>query len=39
MSDKCSYLTYDSIEEILAKPDLGHMRETVLDDYEEYFEP
>jgi hypothetical protein len=39
MSDKCSYLTYDSIGEILAKPDLGHMRETVLDDYEEYFEP
>jgi EVE domain len=38
MAERCSYLTYDAIDEILAEPNLAHMRETIIDDYEEYFD-
>ncbi|HRD78897.1 MAG TPA: hypothetical protein PK264_23650 [Hyphomicrobiaceae bacterium] len=34
LSDRCSLLTYDDIEEIAAKPDLAHMRDSILDDYQ-----
>lgn len=34
LSERCSLLTYGNIEEIAAKPDLVHMRDTVLDDYQ-----
>jgi len=38
MADRCSYLSYDAVDEILAEPNLAHMRETIIDDYEEYFD-
>jgi len=34
LSSRCSLLTYDDVVEIAAKPDLAHMRDTVLDDYQ-----
>jgi hypothetical protein len=34
LSDRCSLLTYDDIVEIAAKPDLPHMRDSILDDYQ-----
>ncbi len=39
MSDKCSFISYDDLNELLAQPNLSHMRETILEDFEEYFEP
>jgi hypothetical protein len=33
LSDRCSLLTYADVEEIAAKSDLSHMRDTILDDY------
>lgn len=36
LSERCSLLTYDDIEEIAAKPDLAHMRDSVLDDYQAF---
>ena len=38
MYDRCSFLPYEAINEILEKPDLAHMRETILEAYEEYFD-
>jgi hypothetical protein len=38
MSGRCSFLTYDSIEEILAERNLSHMRASIIEDYEEYFD-
>ena len=38
MYDRCSFLSYEAIDEILDKPDLSHMRETILEAYEEYFD-
>src|SRR5262249_33756858 len=32
MSDKCSFISYDSIDELLAQPSLSHMRDTILED-------
>lgn len=34
LAERCSLITYDDVEEIAAKPDLAHMRDTVLDDYQ-----
>lgn len=34
LAERCSLLTYDDVEEIGAKPDLAHMRDTILDDYQ-----
>jgi hypothetical protein len=39
LSDKCSFISYDDLNELLAQPNLSHMRETILEDFEEYFEP
>lgn len=38
MSERCSFLSYEAIEEILSQPNLSHMRETILEDYEEFFD-
>jgi hypothetical protein len=34
LSERCSLITYDDIREIASKPDLPHMRDSVLDDYQ-----
>jgi hypothetical protein len=34
LSDRCSLLTYADVQELAAKPDLAHMRDSVLDDYQ-----
>ncbi len=34
LSDRCSLITYDDIREIAAKPELPHMKETILDEYQ-----
>jgi hypothetical protein len=39
MADKCSFISYDQINELLSHPNLSHMRDSILDDYQEYFEP
>lgn len=38
MSERCSYLSYDAIDELLAQPNLTHLRESILEDFEEYFD-
>jgi hypothetical protein len=38
MSARCSYLSYDAVEELLALPNLVHLRESILEDFEEYFD-
>jgi hypothetical protein len=38
MAQKCSFLSYDAIEEILRQPNLSHMRESILEEYEEFFD-
>jgi hypothetical protein len=38
MADRCSFLSYEAIDEILAEPNLAHMRESIIDDYDEYFD-
>jgi hypothetical protein len=38
LSERCSLLTYDDIREIASKPDLPHMKGSVLDDYQVYAE-
>jgi hypothetical protein len=38
MAERCSFLTYEAIDEILTQPNLAHMRETIIEDYEEYFD-
>jgi hypothetical protein len=35
LSETCTYLSYDSVRELAEQPNLPHMKETVLDDYEE----
>ena len=35
LSESCTYLSYDSIRELAALPSLAHLKESVLDDYEE----
>jgi hypothetical protein len=35
LSETCTYLSYDSIRELAQQPNLAHMKETVLNDYEE----
>ena len=34
LSERCSLLTYDDVQEIAAKPDLAHMRDSIIDDYQ-----
>jgi len=38
IAERCSFLSYDSIETILQQPNLRHARETILEDYEEFFD-
>jgi hypothetical protein len=38
MAERCSFLSYDVLEEILRQPNLRHARETILEDYEESFD-
>lgn len=38
MADKCSFLSYTAINELVAKPDLPYLRESILELYEEFFE-
>lgn len=35
LSESCTYLSYDSLRELAAEPNLAHLKESVLDDYEE----
>lgn len=38
MAERCSFLSYDALEEILQQPNLRHVRETILEDYVEFFD-
>jgi hypothetical protein len=38
MSGRCSFLAYDSIDAILAERNLSHMRASIIEDYEEWFD-
>jgi hypothetical protein len=38
LSEKCSYLSYDSLRELAKEKHLGHLADTVLDEYEEFAE-
>lgn len=38
MAERCSYLSYDAVDKILAQPNLAHMRESIVGDYEEFFD-
>ena len=38
MVERCSFLSYDAVDKILEQPNLVHMRETIIEDYEEYFD-
>ena len=38
LSESCTYLSYDSLRELAKQPKLDHLKETVLEDYEEYAE-
>lgn len=38
MAERCSFISYDALEAILKQPNLRHARETILEDYEEFFE-
>jgi hypothetical protein len=35
LSESCTYLPYDALRELAAQPNLAHLKESVLDDYEE----
>jgi hypothetical protein len=38
MAERCSFLSYDALENILKQQNLRHARATILEDYEEFFE-
>jgi hypothetical protein len=38
MAERCSFLPYEAVDDVLAQPNLAHMRETILQDYEEFFD-
>jgi hypothetical protein len=38
MADRCSFLSYDAVEQILEQPNLRHARETILEEFEEFFD-
>jgi len=33
--ESCTYLSYDSLRELAKQPNLAHLKESVLEDYEE----
>ena len=38
LSESCSFISYDSIKDLFNEKNLEHMRDTVLEDYEELAE-
>lgn len=38
LSERCTYLSYDSVRELAALPHLSHLSDSVLEEYEEYAE-
>jgi hypothetical protein len=38
MAERCSFISYEAVDEILEQPNLSHMKETIVEDYEEYFD-
>jgi hypothetical protein len=38
MYERCSFLAYEAIDEILQQPNLAYMKETILEAYEEFFD-
>jgi len=38
MAQRCSFISYDELEAILKQPNLQHTRETILEEYEEFFD-
>ena len=38
MAERCSFLSYDSVSEIMKLPHLARLQETILEDYEEFFD-
>jgi hypothetical protein len=38
MSERCSFLSYTSIDEILAEPNLAYLKPSIIEHYEEYFD-
>jgi len=38
LSELCSFLTYESIEQIYSLPHLARMKDLLIEDYEEYAE-
>lgn len=38
MAERCSFISYDALEAILKQPNLRHARETILDEYVEFFD-
>ncbi len=38
MAESCTYISYDSVKELSNEQLLGHMSDSVLEEYEEYAE-
>jgi hypothetical protein len=38
MAERCSFISYDKLDAVLKQPNLHHSRETILTDYEEFFD-
>ena len=38
MAERCSFISYDALGSILKQPNLRHARESILEDYEEFFD-
>jgi hypothetical protein len=36
MAERCSFLSYEAVDEILEQPNLLHLPETIIEDYKEY---
>jgi hypothetical protein len=38
MAERCSFPSYEAVDEILEQPNLLHLPETIIEDYKEYFD-
>ena len=38
MSTRCSFLSYDAVNDLPNQPNLPHLRESIVTDFEEYFD-
>jgi hypothetical protein len=38
MAERCFFLSYEAVDEILEQPSLLHLPETIIEDYKEYFD-